>query len=247
MEKYFKKTDYIVGRNSVIEALKSDNPINFILISDKFPQRNIFGLAKSKNIAIKKVSITKLDSIANGINHQGIAAQISAKQYSSIEEILNTNKPAFILITDKISDPYNFGAMIRTAECFGVNGVITRKQNSVLLTAGVAKSSCGALEFMKISRVTNLVKTIEYLKSQKIWICAADAEGQNIFDEKKTEIFTSPIALVIGSEHEGISKLVKTKCDFIFSIPMFGKISSLNASVAAGIFMYKIAEKRKCK
>jgi 23S rRNA (guanosine2251-2'-O)-methyltransferase len=246
--KEFKKEfKMVIGRNPVTELLESDISISSLLVSSKIPDK-ILNLAKEKNIPVKKISFKKMDFLAQNNNHQGVCAQVCSRRYFDVEEILETagtkNEPLFILIFDKIFDPHNFGAIARTAECFGVHGIIIRKRESVGITPTSERVACGALEFIKIARVANLSRTIDYLKSKGIWICGTDLQGKSIFNDKNIEIFKLPIALVLGSEGEGITKLVKQKCDFIFSVPMFGKLNSLNVSVAAGVFMYKISEFR---
>ena len=178
------------------------------------------------------------------LNHQGIIAQISSRKYVEIEDIINIankkkQKP-FILILDKIQDPHNFGAIIRTAECMGVHGIIISKRHSVSITPTVEKCSCGALSYIKVCRVDNLNRACEILKKNNIWICGTDSSGENF--DKLNNFVNNPIALIIGSEGNGMSNSIKKHCDIIISIPMHGKINSLNASVAAGIFMQKIAE-----
>lgn len=239
--------NFIIGRNSVLEALKSNSEFNFIMSSGKIPAE-ISRLASKKRIIIKYCDHKKLDFIFKNLNHQGIIAQISPRKYVEIEDIINIankkNQNPFIIILDKIQDPHNFGAIIRTAECMGVHGIIISKRRSVSITPTVEKCSCGALSYIKICRVDNLNRACEILKKNNIWICGTDSSGQNF--EKLNNFFSNPIALIIGSEGNGMSNSVKKNCDIIISINMHGKINSLNASVAAGIFMQKIAEARNC-
>lgn len=239
--------NFIIGRNSVLEALKSDSEINFIMCSGKIPAE-ISKIASKKRIIIKYCDHKRLDLMFKNLNHQGIIAQISSRKYVEIEDIINIankkNQKPFILILDKIQDPHNFGAIIRTAECMGVHGIIISKRRSVSITPTVEKCSCGALSYIKICRVDNLNRACEILKKNNIWICGTDSSGQNF--EKLNNFFSNPIALIIGSESNGMSNSIKKNCDVIASINMYGKINSLNASVAAGIFMHKIAEIRNC-
>lgn len=238
-------SNFIIGRNSVLEVLKSDSEINFIMCSGKIPAE-ISKIASKKRIIIKYCDQKKLDLMFKNLNHQGIIAQISSRKYVEIEDIINIankkkQKP-FILILDKIQDPHNFGAIIRTAECMGVHGIIISKRHSVSITPTVEKCSCGALSYIKICRVENLNRACENLKKNNIWICGTDSVGENF--NKLKNLFINPIALIIGSEGNGMSNSIKKQCDVIASIPMQGKINSLNASVAAGIFMQKVAEFR---
>ena len=180
-------------------------------------------------------------------NHQGVIAIVSEHEYADVEDIINSaeskgEKP-FIIILDNITDPHNLGAIIRTAEWAGAHGVIIPKRRSVGLTAVVGKTSAGAIEYMPVARVTNIARTIDDLKSRGIWVACADMGGDDYFDAS----LDGALALVIGSEGEGVSRLVKEKCDFTVSIPMYGKISSLNASVAAALLMYEAVRQRNYK
>ncbi len=237
------KDNYIIGRNPVMEILKSDREIDKLYIQKgdlKGSINKIMGMAKSKNIIIQEVDRNKLDQIAEGGVHQGIAALVSAFKYSSIDDILklaeDKNENPFIIILDGIEDPHNLGAIIRTSECAGVHGVIIPERRSAQVNQTVSKSSAGAVEHMKISKVVNISDAIEYLKDKGLWIYGADADGEVYFN---TELNGS-IGLVIGNEGKGISRLVREKCDFIVSIPMTGNVSSLNASNAASIIIYDI-------
>ena len=236
---------FIVGRNSVLEALKSDTEINYLICSSKV-SKEISNLACKKKIPIKHCDFRKLDSMFKSTNHQGLAAQVSPRRYSSIDEILELSRikkePSFIVILDQIQDPHNFGAISRTAECMGVHGVVIGKRRCICVNSTVEKCACGALQYLKIARVNNLSKSCGYLKSKGLWICGADMSGRNF--NNFSDLFSGPVALVIGSEGRGISKGLKDQCDVLASIPMFGKINSLNASVAAGIFIQKISQFR---
>lgn len=237
----------ICGRNPVMEAVKSGREIDRLLVahgqtSGSIPA--IIAKCKAKGILIKEVSPAKLDALCAGANHQGIAVTFASKEYCSVEDILSfakeTEKPAFIIICDSIEDPHNLGAIIRTAECCGVHGIIIPERRSASLNATVAKSASGALEYMRVARVTNLANTIDMLKENGVWIYGADMDGQ---DYKSFDL-TGSIAIVIGNEGKGLSQLVQKKCDGIISLPMFGQINSLNASVAAGVLMYEAASQR---
>ena len=238
------------GRNTVLELLKSGRDIDKILIAKGNIEgtiKRIIGEASKKGIVIQEVARQKLDELSQTKNHQGVIAFASAHDYSSIEDILEyadiKGEPPFIIILDGITDPHNLGAVIRTAECAGAHGVIIPKRRSVGLTAVVAKTSAGAVEYMPVAKVTNISAAIDMLKSKGIWVVATDMKGENYF---KADL-SGPIAVVIGSEGSGVGRLVKEKCDFTVSIPMYGKISSLNASVAAGLVMYEVVRKRNFK
>ncbi len=242
-----RRNDVIYGRNSVKEALLAKRKIECIFVSNgekKGSIRDIISLAKTNHVTIKEIGPKDLDIKSHFANHQGVVATVSAYKYSTIDEILNLadvqNTTPFIVITDGIEDPYNLGAIIRTAECAGVHGVVIPKHNSTGLNSIVAKTSAGALEYMKVAMVTNISKTIDDLKNKGLWVYCADMCGEAYYKAD----FSGPIALVIGGEKAGVSRLVKEKCDFTVSLPLKGHINSLNASVAAGILMYEIS---KCK
>ncbi len=240
-----ENSNFAIGKNSVFEALKSESEINFIMASCKVPD-NIFDLSKKRKIIIKKCDSRKLDKMFGGVNHQGIVAQISPKKYCSIEYILEVsrkrNEKTFILILDRIQDPHNFGAIIRTAECMGVHGIIISKREAVSITPTVERCSCGASQYVNIARVSNISNSIKKLKENNIWIIGTDSNGESFY--KSNDIFNRDIALVIGSEGKGISRSVLKMCDEVLSIPLRGKINSLNASVASSIFMMKVSETR---
>lgn len=242
-----KKDDIIAGRNPVTEALSSNRPIESILVSKNNHNGSIVAIlskAKKKGITIKEVDQKKLDFMTGGATHQGIVAIAAIKEYSTIDDILNLAKEReeapFIIILDEIEDPHNLGAIIRTAECSGAHGVIIKKRHSASLSYTVGKASAGAVEYVPVARVNNISNTIDDLKEQGIWVYGADMNGT---DYRKCD-FSGGVALVIGNEGKGISRLVREKCDTIVSLPLKGKINSLNASVAAGIIMYKVADGR---
>ncbi len=236
------------GRNAVLELLKSGKDIDKIIVAKGNVEgtiKRIIGEASRKGIVIQEVARQKLDEISQTKNHQGVIAIASAHSYATVEEILENaaskNEPPFIIILDGITDPHNLGAIMRTAECAGAHGIIIPKRRSVGLTAVVGKTSAGAIEYMPVAKVTNISNIIEELKEKGVWIASTDMDGETYFNAD----LKGPIAIVIGSEGEGVSRLVKEKCDFNVSIPMYGNISSLNASVAAGLIMYEIVRKRK--
>lgn len=239
--------DVVAGRNAVTEVLRSGREIEFLMVANGVggSVMPIIAECKKRKIPIKEMPRQKLDMKLPGVNHQGVAIVVSSGEYVSVEEIIETavndSKPAFILILDEIEDPHNLGAIIRTAECCGVHGIIIPKRHSVGINNTVYKTACGAAEYVKVARVSNLPSTIEQLKKNGIWIYGADMNGEDIF---KTD-FNDNVAIVIGNEGKGIGRLVLEKCDFRVKIPMFGKINSLNASVAAGISMYSVVNSRE--
>lgn len=237
----------VIGRNAVLELLKSGREIENVMVAKGEHEgsvNRILALCKEKKIVIKTVDRRKLDALCGGANHQGVAANTSAHSYATVDEILalaeERGEAPFLIICDEIEDSHNLGAMIRTAEACGAHGIIIPKRRSVGLNFIVAKTSCGALEYMKVARVGNLAQTIDELKQKNIWIYAADMDGQR-WD--KTD-FSGGAALVVGNEGSGVGRLIKEKCDVTVSLPMLGRVNSLNASVAAGIIMYEIARQR---
>ena len=249
--KEFQKKDYqdiVEGRNAVTELLKSDKDINKIFVQrgEKHGSINqIISLAKSKKIVIVEVDKSKLDVMSQTKNHQGIIAVVPPFEYSDIDEILEYAKSKeedpFVVILDGIEDVHNLGSIIRTAETAGVHGIIIPKRRGALVNSTVSKTSAGAVQYMKIARVNNLNDAIKELKDKGLWIYGTDMEAKNYYYEEK---LLGPIALVIGSEGFGISNLVKKNCDVLIKIPMKGKITSLNASVSAGIAIYEVVKQR---
>ena len=208
------------------------------------PVKSILREAKKTDTIINFVDKERLDRLANSGHHQGVVAQAAAYEYAEVEDILNAAKEKgeapFIFILDEIEDPHNLGAIIRTANLCGAHGVIIPKRRAVGLTATVAKTSAGAVNYTPVAKVTNIAKTIEELKKEGMWFVCADMDGQTMYDLN----LTGPIGLVFGNEGAGVSRLVKEKCDFTASIPMKGDIDSLNASVAAGVLAYEIVRQR---
>lgn len=242
-----QRNDIIAGRNPVMEAIRSGRSIESILVAKGERSGSVVAIiakAKQKNIPVKDVDSKKLDFLAKGVNHQGIVAQCAVKEYSALEDIFalaeERGESPFIIVLDKIEDPHNLGAIIRTAECAGAHGVIILERRSAGLSYTVEKTSAGALEYMPVVRVKNISAVLQKLKDKGIWVYGADMDGEHY---KKVN-FDGAVALVIGNEGKGISPLVAKDCDVIVSLPMKGKINSLNASVAAGILMYEIADKR---
>lgn len=245
------REDLIIGRNAVMEVLKSDRTIESIYIANGHMEGSIkviINIAREKGLVLKEVDRKKLDVMSGGTNHQGVIAQVTPYKYCEIPDMLNLAKKKgedpFIVILDEIEDPHNLGSIIRTAELCGVHGIIIPKRRNVGITSTVYKCSVGAIEHMKIAKVTNINSAIDELKKEGLWIYGADIAG----DEYSYEVnFGGPCAMVIGSEGRGISKLTLKKCDKLVKIPMIGKINSLNASVAGGIMMYEILKGRLAK
>ncbi|MDD4376658.1 MAG: 23S rRNA (guanosine(2251)-2'-O)-methyltransferase RlmB [Eubacteriales bacterium] len=236
----------LIGRNPVIEALKNDREIDKLIIGKgaEGSITKIIAMAREKGIVIHQGDKVALDRIAGGRPHQGVIAYVSPYNYAEMEDIFaraeEKNEDPFIIILDNLEDPHNLGAIMRTAECAGAHGIIIPKRHACGITEIVAKSSAGAVEYMPCVKVTNISQTIEELKEKGIWVCACDMGG-NLYYKQDLK---GKIALVIGSEGFGISKLVREKCDFIVSMPMVGKITSLNASNAAAVLMYEVRKQR---
>ena len=237
----------IEGRNAVIEAYRAGRPIDKLFILDGCQDGPILTIkreAKAKQTLVKFVTKERLDQLSETGKHQGVIAYAAAYEYATVEEILDNarqkGEAPFLFLLDNIEDPHNLGAIIRTANLAGAHGVIVPKNRAAGLTAVVAKTSAGALNFTPVARVTNLAKTIEELKKEGIWFVCADMGGTTMYDLN----LKGPIGLVIGNEGEGVGRLVKEKCDMIASIPMKGDIDSLNASVAAGVLAYEIVRQR---
>lgn len=239
--------DIIFGRNSVAEAIKAERPLDSILVArgergGSVPK--IIADAKNADIPVKEVDRKKLDYMCGHANHQGIIAVGAVKAYCSVDDIFacaeERGESPFIIVCDEIEDPHNLGAIIRTAEAAGAHGVIVPKRRSAPLSFAVSKTSAGAVEFMNVARVTNIPQTVEELKSRGVWVYCADMDGEVFYNAD----LKGAVALVIGSEGKGVGRLVKEKCDAVLSMPMKGKINSLNASVAAGILMYEISKQR---
>ena len=237
--------DKIAGRNAVIEALKAGREIDRILVAKGCTGLSkLYALAKEAGVPVKETSPVKIEEIAAGENAQGVVAFGAAHSYASLDDVFaladKRGEKPFIIIADGLEDGHNLGAVIRTAECCGAHGVIIPKRRSVGLNYVVAKTSVGAVEYVPVVRVANIPATIDELKERGVWIFGADMDGVSVWQED----FTGSIGLVIGAEGKGVSRLVKEKCDFIISLPMRGKIESLNASVAASVMMYEAARQR---
>lgn len=237
----------IEGRNAVLEAFRSGKTIDRLFILDGCqdgPVKTILREAKKTDCIINFVKKERLDQLSATGKHQGVIAYAAAYEYAELDDILKSaqekNEPPFIILLDCIEDPHNLGAIIRTAHQAGAHGIIIPKRRAVGLTATVAKVSAGAINYLPVAKVTNLASTIDELKQKGLWFVCADMDGELMYNLD----LKGPVGLVIGSEGEGVGRLVKEKCDYITKIPMFGKVDSLNASVAAGIMAYEIVRQR---
>lgn len=246
MENKFQENK-VEGRNAVLEAFRSGKTVDKLFVQEHCedgPVRSILREAKKQDTIVKFVKKERLDQLSETGKHQGVIAVTAAYAYAEIEDILaaagEKGEPPFLFLLDNIEDPHNLGAIIRTANLAGAHGVIIPKNRAAGLTATVARTSAGALNYTPVAKVTNMARTIEALKKEGMWFVCADMDGTSMYDLD----LKGPIGLVIGNEGEGVSKLVKEKCDFIASIPMKGDIDSLNASVAAGILAYEIVRQR---
>lgn len=241
------ETEIIVGRHAVREAIQSGHAINKVIIQEGVKKQQIDDIlksAKSQKLVVQTVPKSKLDQIANA-PHQGVAAYIAPYEYASLDDFLakqaNKETLSTVIILDGLEDPHNLGSILRTADATGVDGIIIPKRRSVALTQTVAKASTGAIQHVPVIRVTNLSQTMDTLKDQGYWIAGAEANNATDYRQMKVDM---PLAIVIGSEGQGMSKRVKDKCDFYIKIPMVGHVNSLNASVAASLLMYEVLRKR---
>ena len=252
MEKFMREEkrtneNMIEGRNAVLEAFRSGKTVDKLYVQDGCkdgPVQTILREARKQDTIVQFVGKERLSQLSETGKHQGVIASVASYAYSTVEEMLALAKERgedpFLILLDNIEDPHNLGAIIRTANLAGAHGVIIPKRRAAGLTAVVAKTSAGALHYTPVAKVTNLVKTMEELKEQGLWFVCADMDGEQMYDLN----LKGPIGLVIGSEGEGVGRLVKETCDFVASIPMKGQISSLNASVAAGVLAYEIVRQR---
>lgn len=240
--------EYIAGKHSVLEALRSGRTIHKLWIAEQAQKHHvgpILAEAKKNGIVAQFADKRKLDQMVQDVPHQGIVAQVAAYQYYEVEDLLararEREETPLLLILDEIEDPHNLGSILRTADCAGVHGVIIPKRRSAGLTATVSKTSAGAVEYVPVARVTNIAQTIELLKEQGVWIAGSDVEAsQSVYASD----FKLPLAIVIGNESKGMGRLIKEKCDFLVKLPMHGQINSLNASVAASLLMYEAVRQR---
>lgn len=237
-----KQQDFIIGRHPVMASLKQNTACNKLFVQSGLKSdaiKDLMMLAKKKEVVVAQVPKTKLDLLADGQNHQGVILAVAAYTYATIDDLFARAKAKdeepFFLILDGIEDPHNLGSIMRTADAAGVHGIIIPKRRAVQLTATVAKTSTGAIEYVPVARVTNLVQTAEELKKRGVWIFGTDMQGQDY----RTWDAKGAVALVIGNEGKGISPLLKKSCDALLTIPMIGHVQSLNASVAAGLLIYQ--------
>ena len=240
-------SEMIAGKNPVLEALRSGREINKLWIAEgvkKSGVQELIELAKERGVLVQFVPKQKIDKLAE--NHQGIVASVAAYDYAELDDLFNAaqskNEDPFFIILDELEDPHNLGSIMRTADAIGAHGIIIPKRRAVGLTAVVAKASTGAIEHVPVVRVTNLAQTVDELKDRGVWIAGTDAKGSQ--DYRKMDA-TLPLALIIGSEGKGMSRLLKDKCDFLYHLPMVGHVTSLNASVAAALLMYEVYRKRQ--
>lgn len=241
-------SDQIIGRNPVLEALRSGRPIHRLLVAQgatKGSVLEIIGVAKDKRVEVREVPRQYLDTLTGSANHQGVVAVASATEYVEVDDILQIarqrGEDPFILILDEIEDPHNLGAILRTADAAGVHGVIIPKRRAVGLTPAVAKASAGAVEYVPVARVTNLVQTVDKLKEAGCWITGTDAGAEQLIWEADLK---GAVGIIIGSEGKGIGRLLREKCDYLAKIPMQGRIGSLNASVASALICYEVVRQR---
>lgn len=240
------REDLIIGRNAVLELLSTDRPVECVHMQRSLggTLNKIAAIARQRGIVVKDSSAVKLDHLCGHASHQGVVAQVSAAVYSELEDIFAraqaAGEPPFLVIADEIEDPHNLGAIIRTAEAAGAHGIIIPKRRSAGLSYTVSKTSAGAVLHLPVVRVSNLASTIDALKKRGVWLYAADMDGKSWCGVD----YSGALALVVGAEGAGVGRLIKEKCDFVVSLPMRGKIASLNVSVATGILCYEIARQR---
>lgn len=245
--------EWIAGKHSLLEALRAGRTINKIWVAEgaqKHLTQPILAEAKNRGIVVQFVDKRKLDQMAPGMQHQGVVAQAAPYAYVEVEDLLaraaERGEPPFLLVLDEIEDPHNLGSILRTAECTGVHGVIIPKRRSAAVTATVSKTSAGAVEYVPVARVTNLVQTMEQLKESGVWVVGTDvAAKEEIY--QGGNIFTGAVAIVIGNENKGMGRLVRETCDVLLKLPMSGQLNSLNASVAAGVVMYEVLRRRRAQ
>ncbi|MBP2663232.1 MAG: putative TrmH family tRNA/rRNA methyltransferase [Firmicutes bacterium] len=243
--------EIIVGRNSVLEALKAGRSLNKIIVAKGERQgsiREIISQARERGLVIQEVDNAKLDQLSAGVRHQGVVAMAAPVAYVEVDEILGAayekNEPPFLVLLDELADPHNVGAILRTADASGVHGVLIPKRRSCPLTQTVAKTSAGAVEHVPVARIGNVSQTLKALKKQGLWVVGADMDGTKNYYEAD---LTGPVVIVVGSEGEGLGRLTKEACDFVVKIPMRGQIASLNASVACSLLLYEVLRQRELK
>lgn len=241
--------EMIVGRNPVLEALRAGRRVHRLILASGARGRSVeqlVQLAKEQNVKIQYLPKQAVDDLVPGSNHQGVVAEVAPFEYVDLFELLGQiearGEDPFLVILDEIEDPHNLGAIIRSVDAAGAHGVIIPERRSAGVTATVAKTSAGAIEYVPVCQVKNLARAMEELKKHGIWIAGADMSGEQLHTQAS---LTGPLALVIGSEGRGLRRLVREKCDFLVKLPMYGKVNSLNASVAAGILLYEVVRQRR--
>jgi 23S rRNA (guanosine2251-2'-O)-methyltransferase len=241
--------EFVAGRNSVLEALKSGRPVNKVLVARGERQgslREIVGQAKARGLVVQEVDAAKLTELTGGMRHQGVVAMVPPVAYAEVEDILakarDLGEPPFIVLLDELEDPHNLGAILRTCDAAGAHGVLIPKRRSAPLSATVAKTSAGAVEYVPVARIGNVVQAIEALKKEGLWVVGADMDGDQPYYKADLK---GPILLVVGGEGRGLGRLAKEACDFLVRIPMKGKITSLNASVACSLLLYEVYRQRE--
>lgn len=241
--------EYLYGKNPVLEALRAGRPINRIFVGNGLNKgfvREITALSKEKNVLLQFVDKKQLDHLSGGEVHQGVVAQTSVKEYFDweviLEEVTEKGQVPLFMVLDGVEDPHNLGAILRTADAAGVHCVIIPKHRAVALTPGVAKASAGAIEYVRVARVTNLAQTLDRMKEKGLWIVGTEMGAPKDYFDTNLE---GPLAVVMGSEYKGLGELIKKKCDFLVRIPMNGSINSLNVSVAASVLLYEVIRQRR--
>lgn len=245
--------EWIGGKHSLLEALNAGRTINKIWVAEgaqKHLTQPILAEAKNRGIVVQFVDKRKLDQMVPGVQHQGVVAQVAPYAYAEVDDLLaaagERGEAPFLLILDEIEDPHNLGSILRTAECTGVHGVIIPKRRSAAVTATVSKTSAGAVEYVPVARVTNLVQTMEQLKQAGIWIVGTDVNAKEDMYQGGG-VLNGPVAVVIGNENKGMGRLVRETCDVLLKLSMNGRLNSLNASVAAGVMMYEVLRRRRAE
>ena len=241
--------EFVAGRNSVMELLKSGRPVNKVLVAKgerSGPLREIVGLARAGGLVVQEVDAAKLADVTGGMRHQGVVAMVPPVAYAEVEDILAKaralGEPPFLVLLDELEDPHNLGAILRTADAAGVHGVLIPKRRSAPLSATVAKTSAGAVEYVPVARVGNVVQAIENLKKEGLWVVGADMAGDKPYYQADLR---GPLLAVVGGEGRGLSRVAKEACDFLVRIPMKGRITSLNASVACSLLVYEVFRQRE--
>lgn len=244
-----EEQEFIAGRNSVLEALKSGRAVNKLLVAKGERHgslREIIGQARAKGLVVQEVDAAKLTELTGGMRHQGVVAMVPPVAYAEVDDILAKaralGEPPFLVLLDELEDPHNLGAILRTADAAGAHGVLIPKRRSAPLSATVAKTSAGAVEYVPVARIGNVVQAIEGLKKEGLWVIGADMDGDKPYYQADLR---GPVLVVVGGEGRGLSRLAKEACDFLVRIPMRGKISSLNASVACSLLLYEVYRQRE--